>query len=244
MRRRFSKRAEPDVADVDIPLTGESLVPSVSVREPPVRSPLRARSLLVLSILAFFFYVGIEAGIGNWGYTLLRGREVSESAAGLAVSLYFASIMLGRFAIGALGSRVTPRQVLAVAVTGAVAGTLALWFVGAAVPGAGPVLLVLIGVSLAGTFPMLVALTPERLGRERTTAVIGWQLAGASVGLSTIPAVIGVLIGRSGPWIVAPSVFVVAVLLAIVHVTALVVERPREIAPDDTTAGPLPTVPL
>ncbi|MBI2706386.1 MAG: MFS transporter [Actinobacteria bacterium] len=245
MRRRFRRPGPPvetgehfvaGLADVDIPLTGESLVPPASAtrarRGEPRRSPSRTRLLLVLSIVAFFLYAGIEAGIGNWGYTLLLGRSVGEKAAGLAVSLYFGSIMLGRFGIGALGARVSPRQVLAIAVFGAVAGTLALWLLGEAVPSTGPVLLVLIGVSLAGFFPMLVALTPERLGRDRTAAAIGWQLAGSSVGVSTIPAAMGVLVGRAGSWIVAPSTFAVAVALAIVHLTARSVERP------DTTRSP------
>lgn len=251
MRRRFLRpdtpaetggHLVPDLADVDIPLTGESLVPPASATTrarcgAPSRSPSRNRFLLVCSIVAFFLYAGIEAGIGNWGYTLLLGRSVGERAAGLAVSLYFGSIMVGRFGIGALGTRVAPRQVLAVAVAGAVAGTLLLWLLGEAVPSTGPALLVLIGVSLAGFFPMLVALTPERLGEERTAAAIGWQLAGSSLGVSTIPAAIGVLVGRAGTWIVAPSTFAVAAALAVVHLTSRAVERPDAIG-----SRPLPRV--
>lgn len=240
LRRRFVRTAgvaptrDRDLADVDIPFTGESLAPPTdradgSGASPPVetseRPPARARLLLALSIASFFFYVGVEAGIGAWGYTLMVGREVPTTTAGLSITLFFLSITAGRFAVGAISGRVGPRQVLALAITGAVVGTFVFWTVGAASPGASPFILVFVGLSLAGIFPMLVALTPERLGAERATSVIGWQLAGASIGLSTIPAVMGVIAGQSGTATIGPALFTVAIALAIVHVTALAVER-------------------
>ncbi len=230
-----------DLSDIDIPLTDESLVPPASdtrgvepsgveggPEELPSRphgSSGRGRALLALSIASFFLYVGVEAGIGAWGFTLLTGRGVDATVAGVAIGGFFVAITFGRLAIGFVGDRVTPRRVLAVAISTAVAGTLALWQVGAAVPQFQPYLLVLVGLSLAGIFPMLVALTPERLGASGTQAVIGWQLAGASIGLSTVPAMIGVMAGRAGTDAIAPCLFAVAVALAVVHLCALAIER-------------------
>jgi fucose permease len=215
---------DSDLADVDVPLTGESLVVRGRTGE-PILDPHPRAVLLPLIMLAFFLYVGLEAGLGAWGYTLLVGRGVDAKTAGLAVALYFAAIMVGRFAIGAIGGRVGPRTVLAISIVGALVCTFALVVAGDGVAGLGAVVFIPMGLCLAGTFPSLVALNPERLGTERTTAVIGWQLAAASIGLATLPALIGVAVGRLGAASIAPALAIAAVGLATVHVTAVFVER-------------------
>ena len=66
---------------------------------------------------------------------------------------------------------------------------------------------------LAPIFPMLTLLTPMRVGRDRSTTVIGYQLTAASIGAVALPGGIGWLVGRSGLEVVAPVLVGAAVPL-------------------------------
>jgi fucose permease len=193
--------------------------------------------MLAMSMASFFAYTGVEIGTGFWGYSLLVDRGISTGLAGFAVSAYWLALTVGRFSIAAAGRRVTPRQVVAGASAGAVVGTTLLWAGGAGASPSTPVSLaamIVIGASLAGIFPSLVALTPDRLGTEGAASAIGWQLATASLGTSTIPAIIGVVAGRVGVWAIGPSLVAAALLLAAVHAAATAVDvrnRARNPAP-------------
>jgi fucose permease len=226
-----------ELLDIDIPMTGESLATGTSTAttsatataiaaEPTTVARPGRRLMLLLSMASFFAYTGVEVGVGFWGYSLLVSRGISEGVAGLGVSAYWLALTVGRFSIGAAGRRVSPRQVLAGAVTGAIVGTSLLWFGGVGPNGAVSLAaMVVIGACLAGVFPSLVALTPDRLGTEGASAAIGWQLATASLGTSTIPAVIGVIASRAGVASIGPALVVAALLLAAVHATATVVDN-------------------
>jgi fucose permease len=96
--------------------------------------------------------------------------------------------------------------------------------------GWGAVGLPIAGLGLAPIFPTLVTLTPHRIGRDRSTHSIGYQLAAATVGGSAIPWVIGLVGERAGFQALAASIFLVCVLLAIV---VLVSEREARI-PDNS----------
>jgi fucose permease len=239
-RAKFVATADDGRLDeVDVPMTGETLrrPEEATARVVPPRRPGR-RPMLWLSMASFFAYTGVEVGVGFWGYSLLVDRGIEPATAGLIISAYWLALTAGRFSIGALARRVTARQVVAGAVVGALIGTTALWVVGSLAAGstssgvANAIAVVVIGASLSGVFPSLVALTPDRLGTEGAASAIGWQLATASLGASTIPAVIGVVAGRAGVEIIAAALVLAAVLLAVVHVAATVVDvRNRRIRP-------------
>jgi fucose permease len=198
--------------------------------------------MFALSLLSFFAYTGVEVGVGFWGYSLLVDRGIDTGQATFGIVVYWSALTVGRFSIAAIGRRVTPRQVLAAAIIGAIAGTLVLWAGGAgSTPSTGLSIaaLVVIGGSLAGIFPSLVALTPDRLGTDGAAAAIGWQLATASLGGSTTPAIIGVVATRVGVSAIAPSLVVAALLLAAVHGVATLVDvRNRRQIDPAVRAGP------
>lgn len=66
-------------------------------------------------------------------------------------------------------------------------------------------------VAAAPVFPLLTLTTKDRVGGLHADRVIGVQVAAGSAGAATIPAVIGVLIGRSGADVLAPCLVVLAV---------------------------------
>ncbi|HVN51642.1 MAG TPA: MFS transporter [Acidimicrobiales bacterium] len=192
----------------------------VSVAAPRSREPAGPRPVAAwLGPLVFLAYGAVEVGIGAWAYVLLTGRGLGDTAAGASVTAYWAALAAGRLALGALGTRVTSRQVVAGSVSGVAVGAFALWLLPAA---ASPVGLVLLGLSLAGIFPALTALTPSRVGPERATSVIGRQLAAAMVGGAAGSAVIGIVAQHLGAEAVAPAIVAVGLLLVAANATLTV----------------------
>jgi fucose permease len=170
---------------------------------------------VAVTMLCFAALVGAEFSTGTWSYTLLTdGRGVADTAAGLWVASYWAGLTLARFALGAAGDRVERVTVLHGSCVVALAALGLLWWDPG---GAGVVGLPLAGAGFASVFPTLVALMPDRLGPHRSTAVIGWSVAAASVGGTAVAALAGVLADRSGPEILAPTFFAVAALMAGLH---------------------------
>lgn len=177
-------------------------------------SPRRSPMILPLNVGLFFLYTGTEASTGLLLPTLLVERGVAGATAGLVATAFWTALTVGRFATGFLGRRVTPNQALAGATFGGVVGMTGVAFGQGVLTGAAGVL---VGLALGPVFPSLVAMTPARVGAERTHRAIAFQLAAASLGVAVVPAVIGVVAGRSGPAVIGACLLVVATLLAGLH---------------------------
>jgi fucose permease len=176
------------------------------------------RVVLAVSLGMFLLYVGVEAGAGQWGYTLLtEGRHLPAGTAGAWMSSYWLSLTAGRVLLGVGGHRRSPDAILTGSVTVAVAAALFLWLDPA---GVGMVALVPLGLALAAVFPVLVAVTPARLGAHRAARALGLQIAASSVGGVVIPSVLGIGAQAWGVDALAPMLFVSATLLAALHAAA------------------------
>lgn len=188
------------------PEAGDDLV--VSVR--------RRRILLMLSL--FFVYTGAEVGVGQWAYTLLsEGRGMSTATAGGWVAAYWAGLTLGRFLVSAVGNRVSASHTLNVSVATALIGVAVLWWN----PGdVGFVGLPVAGIGFAAIFPTLVSLTPLRIGRDRSTRMVGYQLAAANLGIATLPWALGLLAEVQGLDVLGPGLFAITALFTILHLWA------------------------
>lgn len=150
-------------------LTRKRWETSGSVQAPPPASPARTRETLRrgatwLGMAVFFVYTGVEMVAGQWSYSVLTlARGVSEGAAGVAVSLYWGSLMVGRVLFGFVADRVPLVPTLRACMLGAAVGGLLFWLnLGLAASLAG---LMLVGLSVAPIFASLVAMTPARIGR-------------------------------------------------------------------------------
>jgi fucose permease len=186
----------------------------------PVAPPGR---LLPLMIAWFAVYVAAEVTIGQWSFTLFtEGRGVSEGLAGALVAAYWGGLTAGRLVLGVFGHRIEPERVLRVTTAAALITTAALWL---DVGGIGEYALPLIGVSFAVMFPLVVNRTPAYLGVDRSNQVVGYQLAAASIGVTTVPLLVGVLADRHGVRVAGPMAFgtvalLAAVLVALLHAAA------------------------
>ena len=203
------------------------------------RVGVRTRWLLAAVLVTFCAYTAIETVTGQWSFTLLtEDRGLDERAAGWVVSAYWAALTLGRFAIGAAGSRLTARRVLDASIPAAVGVVVV---VAAGGPAITAVAVVVAGLCFAGVFPALVSLTPARFGARLAPSVMGWQLAAGAVGVGLGPAVAAVAVEGSGAGAVGPVLVGIGAVLLAAHLAA---SRLATGAPSDRTPAPAPTVEL
>ena len=166
--------------------------------------------VVVLSVLLFFLYTGIETAAGQWAYSLfVEGRGVVPQTASLWVSIFWGALAGGRILSGLVANHFSATAMVRGAAIGLVAGAILLWldlsqptsFLG----------LGLMGLAAATVFPTLIAATPSRVGAKRASRVIGFEVGAASLGIGGIPAFAGVLAARFGLEAI-PALLVVATL--------------------------------
>jgi len=173
--------------------------------------PLRPLALW-LAPLTFLFYVAAEMGTGLWAASILVGRGLAPTQAGLWVSLYFGAITTGRFGVGLVAARMGNRKLVRVGIC--VAATGAALFAWTALPApfsmAG---LVLMGLGCAPIFPSLMHETARRFPDAVARTVIGRQMGFAYAGGSLVPAAFGLLATWIGLGAVMPLVVVLLITL-------------------------------
>ena len=176
---------------------------------PPLQTSIQ-QPLVLISVLLFFIFTGIETIAGNWGFTLLtESRAVDAITAGEWVSLYWWSFTLGRIAFGFVADHLPAnKSIQACLLLVLVGGGLLTINVNHAVSFIG---LVLMGFSLAPIFPLLITTTPKRLGIHATNA-IGFQIGAAGLSLAALPAVAGVLATRTSLEIIGPYLMIATIL--------------------------------
>jgi fucose permease len=183
-------------------------------------APEAARGPVRASIGFFFVYGGVEAAMGLWGASfLVATKGASPQTAAAAVSVYWGALMVGRFLLGALAARLGPARLVRGALWGALAALVLLAWPGAPLPAATGALGAL-GLALAPLYPSLMHDTPRRFGAEVAVRLAGYQVAAASLGVATLPWLLGIL-GRRASLAVIPAALAVGVvaLLATVPVT-------------------------
>lgn len=186
-----------DVADAETDRRFTAPPPSVRVR-------VVSAGLLGWSAL----YVGMEVGYGAWAFTVLTDeRGVGDVAAGMATAGFWAGLMVGRFALAAIGDRIDADRLMAGSIATSVLG--AVWF-SVDTTAAGTVALVVLGLAMAAMFPVAVAMIPALLGAARARLVVGYQFAAAAVGAIVLPALVGVVADEAGlgraPWVLLAAV--------------------------------------
>ncbi len=186
-------------------------------------SPARVRAIDTLQLPAawlaitmFFVYTGLEVSGGQWPYTLFtEARGIGPTTAGVWVSIYWASLTVGRILFGLAASRFGIDPLLRVGMLGSVCGTALLWwnpthatsFVG----------LALLGFALAPIFPLSISNTPHQIGARHAPNALGFQVAAASLGIAALPGLGGVLAERLGLEIIGPLLLVLAVLMLVLY---------------------------
>lgn len=182
-------------------------------RTAPARGRDTLRQPVVwLGMAVFFFYTAVEVATAQWSYSLLTlGRGVPETTAGLLVSLYWGSLMVGRVLFGIVADRVPLVPALRGRILASIAGALLLWleptrllsFLG----------LMLLGFGLAPIFASLISLTPRRVGAAHADSAIGFQISAAALGGSGLTALVGVVARAAGLEVIGASIVLFALVL-------------------------------
>jgi len=177
-----------------------------------LRPVLRQRAI-VLGAVLLAVYVGLEIGMGNWGFSYLvqeRGRP--EMIAGYAVSGYWLGLTLGRFLISPIAARVGATQVglMYAALGGVAVSAVFIWLVPVAAAAAAG--MVVLGFFLGPVFPTTMAVVPQLTTERLVPAAIGVLNAGSVVGGSALPWLAGVLAQGAGMWTLLPFTVVLGVI--------------------------------
>jgi fucose permease len=184
---------------------------ATSLRSARTLETLR-RPVVWLGMLVFFFYTGVEIATAHWSYSLLTlGRGVPETTAGLFVTLYWGSLVVGRILFGVVADRVPLVMTLRLCLVGAILGALLFWL--EPTRSLSLVGLMAMGFSFAPVFASLISLTPARVGMAHADSAIGFQIASAALGGATLTALTGVLARAFGLEVIGLAIVVFTVSL-------------------------------
>ncbi|MGD6942847.1 MFS transporter [Cytobacillus gottheilii] len=146
---------------------------------------------VILSLLSFVFYVGLEGTIFLWGSSyLIDVKSLSTATASFIISIFFASITLGRIISGFITFLISNQKLLIISQIILLIGVLTVAM------GKGSILyggFILIGLGCAAIFPTMIHETPRRFGKRNSGAIIGFQVAAGYVGITVLPPLLGVL---------------------------------------------------
>jgi fucose permease len=187
-----------------------------------------------LSTLLFFLYVGAEASLGTWTYSLLtESRGVDPTLAGFFAGSYWATFTIGRIVAGVFAKRVGVNRLVLGGLVGALLGAgLLIWNPS---QGSNVLAVVIIGFSIAPIFPAMMSGTSQRVGDSFAANTIGMQMAATGFGMAVIPSSMGVLARQLSLEVFPWSVFAVYAGLTGVYLLAI---RPRK-PHTDTVSMPL-----
>jgi len=163
---------------------------------------------------------GIESAAGVWGYVFLTaGRGLPPTAAGIAVSAYWAMMFAGRMLLGPLAARLGPSRVLAGAITVVPLGALL-----TALPGPAPFAvtgMMLVGLATAPLFPLLTLTASDHVRPDAVATTIGLQIAASAIGGAVLPAGAGLVMAAAGAQVLGPTLLVLGLAACGVYWLAL-----------------------
>ena len=188
---------------------------AVAMKDISLRAALRVPGMK-LSFWVFFFYSSLEISTSLWCGTYLVARGFEPEIGALAVSLMFASVMVGRILSGFFAIKFTDMRLVHAGIAIVVFGCLVLvlplplWFT--------PVCICLLGLGCAPVYPSLIHATPARFGEELSGRAISIQMAGSYVGSILMPPAFGLVASKLSVivWPVALALFVGCLLLCVV----------------------------
>ncbi len=192
---------------------------SQKVKRQPLSKSLR-RPIVVVGLLFFFVYGGIEIGTGQLANTLLtEARSLPQEVASSWVSAYWGSFTIGRILMGLLAMRLGDRLLLTICFACSLAGAAllflnpneALSFVG----------MLGIGFGLAAIFPILISQTYARVGVEHAANAIGFQVGCAALGGAALSGLGGIFAEHVGAESISLFILIGAALSVIIYVLML-----------------------
>ncbi len=151
---------------------------------------------VILVVILFLLYVGLELGFGNWiaTYAVTLGLGTSITAAYLT-SAFWGAFTFGRLLGVWVSTRLRPQTILFIDIFGCVISAVIIMI------GRGNTELWIgtigLGLSMASMFPTFILLAGERM--QITGMITGLFLVGSGAGSMLMPWLIGQIFVRTGP---------------------------------------------
>ena len=179
---------------------------------------------VIFSLLSFVFYVGLEGTVFLWGSSyLIEVKSLSVAAASFIISVFFASLTLGRIISGFISFWLSNQKLLIVSMVLLFIGILTVAF------GKGGYLyggFTLIGLGCAAIFPTMIHETPRRFGERNSRAIIGFQVASGYVGVTVLPPLVGIVLQNFNMNLFAAFLIIFTLIL---FGTTVLIEKGRQV---------------
>lgn len=186
--------------------------------------------LIVLMVVLFFVYVGMESGYSGWIFTYATQAEIaSQSGASIMNSLFWGALTLGRLISVPLAKKIPPSKLLlgnfflAILFLGLILifplNPIIVWVVSAG-----------FGLALSSVFPTLLALGESRM--TISGKVTGYFFLGSSSGAMLVPMALGQIYEYIGGYQIMLSLFILtiigmAVLSSVIFTSNMIAEKVR-----------------
>ncbi len=170
---------------------------------------------VLVMVILFFLYVGLELGFGNWIYAYaLTLKLENDITAAYLTSAFWGSFTFGRLLGVWISTRLRSKTILFMDIFGC-AISIAIIMVWKDSSLALRVGTIGLGISMASIFPTFIMLAGERM--QITGAITGWFLVGSGAGSMLLPWLIGQVFVITGPQAMTTvlSVALVSLLLAL-----------------------------
>jgi fucose permease len=177
-----------------------------------LRRSLRTPAVLMTGLL-LLVYVGLEASISNWAYTVqFVARQMPQWIAGYSVSAYWLGLTLGRFSLNYFLRRLGAVRTISFSLSLLLIGLFAWWLL----PGQW-LSLPLIGFGLAAIFPATIWLIPKRLPADLVPAAVSLASSAASFGVAIIPTSAGWIASWAGLEVIPVLMLPLAIVMLGLH---------------------------
>ncbi|GAA5049848.1 fucose permease [Thermocatellispora tengchongensis] len=203
---------DQDAVPVAVP-RGDGGAPAAELeRTGLLTTVLRAPAVLLASVF-LSVYVGLEVGVGNWGFSfLVTEHEEPDLVAGYIVSGYWLGLTAGRFLISPVATRLglTATGMTYACLAGVTAASALIWAApGGAVAGAG---FVLLGFFLGPIFPTAMAVVPRLTSARLVPTAIGVLNGVSVIGGAALPWLAGAVAEGVGVWTLMPFALILALV--------------------------------
>lgn len=165
-----------------------------------------------MAVAMFFIYTGAEYSIGLWANSLLvESRNIPKEIAGLWISYYYGSLMVGRFITGIIVNQLGNRMVIRIGLVVSICGVVLIYL-----PSSSLVTMLgfmLIGFGFGPVYPCMMHETPRRFNEETSNALIGYQIGAAYIGSSVISSGLGLMFSITSLELLIPAVAVLLITM-------------------------------
>ena len=181
----------------------------------PISETLR-QPIVIIGLVFFFFYGGVEIGTGQLANTLLiETRGLPQTVASSWVSAYWGSFTVGRILMGLLAMRLGDRALLNICFSASMLGALLLFTnLHEILSLAG---LLGIGFGMSAIFPILILQTNQRVGRRHAANAIGFQVGCAGLGGAVLTGLGGIFVEYAGPDSISAFVLACSALMVLLY---------------------------